>query len=229
MIGPVPSGPGSATTDPAAAQEHVVSTGELRQAIVTAAEKRRDNLETIREFFRTDAVRGAIEIAPGDPLLLSGVMRQDQCRPLWMLVGEPPFVANSTPAMLVKHISERPTPVTQRRADVPVDLGRAVMMCLEKDPAMRFPSASAMVTALDTGKCDCATVARIDSATFTAAVFAPSGNPITVQTFTLEPLRSRAHKSTHVGFTHTEAKPCLRASKHNWAISCSVASGLRRV
>src|SRR5256714_6032794 len=53
-----------------------------------------------------------------------------------MLVGEPPFVANSTPAMLVKHISERPTPVAQRRSDVPQDLSRAVMMCLEKDPAM---------------------------------------------------------------------------------------------
>ena len=68
-----------------------------------------------------------------------------------MLVGEPPFVATSTPAMLVKHISERPTPVTQRRSDIPADLSRAVMMCLEKEPAMRFPSAGALVTALDTG------------------------------------------------------------------------------
>jgi serine/threonine-protein kinase len=68
-----------------------------------------------------------------------------------MLVGEPPFVAASTPAMLVKHISERPTPVQQRRADMPEDLGRAVMLLLEKDPANRFPSASALVAALDTG------------------------------------------------------------------------------
>ena len=68
-----------------------------------------------------------------------------------MLVGEPPFVASSTPAMLVKHISERPVPVDQRRADVPVDLARAVMMMLEKDPANRFPDASALVTALDSG------------------------------------------------------------------------------
>jgi serine/threonine protein kinase len=68
-----------------------------------------------------------------------------------MLVGEPPFVATSTPAMLVKHISERPTPVSQRRSDVPQDLARAVMMCLEKDPSGRFDSASALVTALDTG------------------------------------------------------------------------------
>ena len=68
-----------------------------------------------------------------------------------MLVGEPPFVANSTPAMLVKHISERPTPVTQRRSDIPQDLARAVMMLLEKDPAMRFPSAASLVSALDGG------------------------------------------------------------------------------
>jgi serine/threonine-protein kinase len=68
-----------------------------------------------------------------------------------MLVGEPPFVAASTPAMLVKHISERPTPVQQRRADMPEDLARAVMLLLEKDPANRFPSASALVAALDTG------------------------------------------------------------------------------
>jgi serine/threonine-protein kinase len=68
-----------------------------------------------------------------------------------MLTGEPPFLASSTPAMLVKHISERPIPVDQRRADVPQDLARTVMMLLEKEPANRFPSASALVTALDSG------------------------------------------------------------------------------
>jgi serine/threonine-protein kinase len=68
-----------------------------------------------------------------------------------MLAGEPPFVAGSTPAMLVKHISERPLPVQQRRADMPDDLARSVMLLLEKDPANRFPSAAALVAALDTG------------------------------------------------------------------------------
>jgi serine/threonine-protein kinase len=66
-----------------------------------------------------------------------------------MLTGEPPFSAGSTPAMLVKHISERPIPVEQRRADIPVDLARSVMMLLEKDPAHRFPNAAALVAALD--------------------------------------------------------------------------------
>ncbi len=66
-----------------------------------------------------------------------------------MLTGEPPFTAGSTPAMLVKHISERPIPVQQRRNDVPTDLARSVMMLLEKDPANRFLTASALVAALD--------------------------------------------------------------------------------
>ncbi len=68
-----------------------------------------------------------------------------------MLAGEPPFSAASTPAMLVKHISEAPVPITQRRSDIPPDLARAVMVMLEKDPANRFPSAGDLVKALDGG------------------------------------------------------------------------------
>jgi len=69
-----------------------------------------------------------------------------------MLTGELPFNASSTPAMLVKHISEMPTPVFQRAPGCPPDLGRAVMMMLEKEPANRFPSAASLATALETGQ-----------------------------------------------------------------------------
>jgi eukaryotic-like serine/threonine-protein kinase len=68
-----------------------------------------------------------------------------------MLAGELPFTASSTPAMLVKHISERPVPVDQKRDGIPSDLAQAVMILLEKDPNNRFPSAQALVSALDTG------------------------------------------------------------------------------
>lgn len=68
-----------------------------------------------------------------------------------MLAGEPPFSAGSTPAMLVKHISETPVPISQRRADVPPDLARAVAVMLEKDPANRFATAGDLVRALDGG------------------------------------------------------------------------------
>jgi serine/threonine-protein kinase len=67
-----------------------------------------------------------------------------------MLSGELPFNASSTPALLVKQISERPTPVDVHRPDAPPDLARAVMMLLEKEPANRFPTADALVIALDT-------------------------------------------------------------------------------
>jgi len=67
-----------------------------------------------------------------------------------MLAGEPPFSANSTPALLVKHLSEQPRPIGERRPDVPPELARAVMLLLEKDPANRFPSAESLGTALET-------------------------------------------------------------------------------
>ena len=66
-----------------------------------------------------------------------------------MLAGEPPFKAGNTPAMLVKHLSEVPVPVEQRREGVPPDLARAVMRLLEKEPANRFPTAQALVATLD--------------------------------------------------------------------------------
>jgi eukaryotic-like serine/threonine-protein kinase len=68
-----------------------------------------------------------------------------------MLCGDLPFNATSTPALLVKHLSERPVPIEQR-ANVPPDLARAVMLCLEKNPDDRFPDARAFVEALESGK-----------------------------------------------------------------------------
>ena len=68
-----------------------------------------------------------------------------------MLCGQPPFVASNTPSMLVKHLSERPVPVDERWPDIPPDLSRAVMICLEKDPADRFPNAAAFAEALSGG------------------------------------------------------------------------------
>jgi len=68
-----------------------------------------------------------------------------------MLCGQTPFVASNTPSMLVKHLSERPIPVDERWPDLPPDLSRAVMMCLEKDPNDRFPNAAAFAVALSGG------------------------------------------------------------------------------
>ena len=69
-----------------------------------------------------------------------------------MLCGQLPFVAANTPSMLVKHLSEQPVPVNERWPDLPADLARAVMICLEKDPESRFPNAAALAVALGTGE-----------------------------------------------------------------------------
>ncbi len=66
-----------------------------------------------------------------------------------MLTGAPPFAGSSNAGMLVKHLSERPVPVLQRRPDAPPAFANAVMRLLEKDPANRFPTAAALLGALD--------------------------------------------------------------------------------
>ncbi len=68
-----------------------------------------------------------------------------------MLVGEPPFIGNTTPALLVKHLAEMPVPVSHRRPDVPADLAMIVMRLLEKSPENRFQTATEVVQAIKTG------------------------------------------------------------------------------
>ena len=65
-----------------------------------------------------------------------------------MLAGRLPFQAASTPSMLMKHITERPAPLSQLRPDCPHDLEAAVMSLLEKEPANRVPNAASLARAL---------------------------------------------------------------------------------
>src|SRR5439155_14332328 len=55
----------------------------------------------------------------------------------------------STPAIMLKQVTEPALPVRQRRREVPEDLERIVMRLLEKDPANRFADGAALVAALD--------------------------------------------------------------------------------
>ena len=65
-----------------------------------------------------------------------------------MLVGEPPFVASNTPAMLMKHVSERPRPLDERRPGLPRALTAAIERALAKRPDDRWPDARAFRDAL---------------------------------------------------------------------------------
>ncbi len=66
-----------------------------------------------------------------------------------MLAGRLPFEATSTPALLVKQLSEKPRPIVERRPDTPPDLAGIIMRLLEKDPAARFGTADELAAALD--------------------------------------------------------------------------------
>ncbi len=68
-----------------------------------------------------------------------------------MLTGEPPFSGNTVAVLLVKHLTETPVPVEERRADTPPMLAAMIMRLLEKDPAHRFQSASELADALRSG------------------------------------------------------------------------------
>jgi hypothetical protein len=65
-----------------------------------------------------------------------------------MLSGRPPFQASSTPAMLMKHFSERPVDLAALNPEIPDDLAAIVMRLLEKKPEHRFSSGGEVVKAL---------------------------------------------------------------------------------
>jgi serine/threonine protein kinase len=65
-----------------------------------------------------------------------------------MLVGEQPFKASSAAAMLVKHVSEVPARVRQKRPDVPAYLAVAIDRALAKRPEDRWANASEFRDAL---------------------------------------------------------------------------------
>jgi serine/threonine protein kinase len=65
-----------------------------------------------------------------------------------MVTGRVPFEADSSMAVVVKHITEPPPPPRQFNPDLPVAVETAVLTAMEKDPDRRFSTAEVMVTAL---------------------------------------------------------------------------------
>ena len=66
----------------------------------------------------------------------------------FLVTGRPPFVDEKVLRVLMAHLQEPPVPPDQVRPDVPPDLSRIILRCLQKSPADRYPSARALETAL---------------------------------------------------------------------------------
>ena len=65
-----------------------------------------------------------------------------------ILTGQRPFLGRTAQELLVAHITRPPTPITDRRVDLPPQLSSLVMRCLAKSAADR-PSAAEVVEVLD--------------------------------------------------------------------------------
>lgn len=97
-------------------------------------------------FMSPEQIQGQPASTASDLYSLGGVLYS-------LCTGEPPFPGTSLVAVLYAACSTNPTPIRERRPDLPVWLEAVVMRLLEKNPALRFPSAAAVVAALsDNGR-----------------------------------------------------------------------------
>jgi serine/threonine-protein kinase len=72
------------------------------------------------------------------------------CVAYWLLCGERIFETTDADLIMTAHLEQKPVPPSERSGlDVPADLERVVLQCLEKDPADRPPSARALSEALE--------------------------------------------------------------------------------
>jgi len=92
-----------------------------------------------------------------------------------MLVGEPPFKANNTPSMLMKHIAEQPKPILERRPDAPPGLANALHRGLAKEPEQRWPDAAAFRSAIATDQAPAFEPAKPAAPAQPAAAAGPAG------------------------------------------------------
>ena len=65
-----------------------------------------------------------------------------------LLTGRPPFAADPPHVILKRQMEDVPTPLAQRRSDVPAPLAALVMRCLEKQPTDRWQSAAEILPIL---------------------------------------------------------------------------------
>ncbi len=71
------------------------------------------------------------------------------CVGYWLLTGKQVFEGDTPVAVLVEHVKTPPVPPSQRtEIEVPADLERVILKCLEKDPANRYQGAEELSAAL---------------------------------------------------------------------------------
>jgi len=93
-------------------------------------------------YMAPEQVEGHPATAASDLYALGAVMYE-------MVAGTPPFTGDSPLSVAVRRLTEPPTPLREHVPDVDPRWERAIMRCLERDPAARFSRADAVVDALE--------------------------------------------------------------------------------
>ncbi|NLG83323.1 MAG: Stk1 family PASTA domain-containing Ser/Thr kinase, partial [Firmicutes bacterium] len=88
------------------------------------------------------------EQAKGAPVGVASDLYSLGCVLYEMLTGSVPFKGESPIAIALKHIQEDPAPLREFRPGIPATVENLVARALAKDPALRFPSALAMLRAI---------------------------------------------------------------------------------
>ena len=66
-----------------------------------------------------------------------------------MLCGEPPFTGSKPLDIAYKQVHNQPEPPTNLRADIPAEIERIIVRCLQKNRADRFPGATEFLEEID--------------------------------------------------------------------------------
>jgi serine/threonine-protein kinase len=71
----------------------------------------------------------------------------------FLVTGRPPFDCGTPLRTLAAALTQEPEPIRKTKPEVPVDLERAILRCLAKEPADRIPSADVLDAALADCRC----------------------------------------------------------------------------
>lgn len=124
------------------ARVQILDFGIARRLSTSRAMTRTGMIVGTAHYMAPEQVRGVRELTLAADLFSLGCVLYE------CLVGEPPFVAQHTAAVLVRILFEEPIPVGQRRPGLPAAVPALLARLLSKDPAQRLGNAMELVSAL---------------------------------------------------------------------------------
>ncbi|HEY7683682.1 MAG TPA: bifunctional serine/threonine-protein kinase/formylglycine-generating enzyme family protein, partial [Gemmatimonadales bacterium] len=94
-------------------------------------------------YMAPEQAAGQVDIDARADLYAVGIVAYE------LLTGKAPFAGDTPQAILAAHLTRTPPPLAEMRPDLPTRLAEALMRCLAKNPADRWPSAEALLAELD--------------------------------------------------------------------------------